>query len=117
MSERTPFHERSTDSLDGDLLRACDPLRKVQSIDLSKITEVGIETNSLGPFVEDVFWSITDGFQVIQIPQCSPIFPELLERFKSLDGFDWDSFGRSMSCTDDAYFLCWSRVASRPNLG
>jgi hypothetical protein len=31
-----------------------------------------------------------------------------MKQFESLDGFDWDAFGRSMSSTNEAFFACWS---------
>jgi hypothetical protein len=39
-----------------------------------------------------------------------------MEYFKSLGSFDWEAFSRSMSCTDDAVFLCWSESHMQPVL-
>ena len=108
----TPFYERTAYTFDGAVLRASDPLGADQTIDMAKVLNVGVETTCLGPFVEDVFWVVSDGVQSIRIPQCSPIFEQLLAHFKTVEGFDWDSFGRSAPCTDDAYFPCWSRRTS-----
>lgn len=100
----TPFHE-----FDGFVLRASDPLGNLQLIAISEILEVAIETNSLGPFVEDVFWRVNSDSEVIRVPQSSPVFTVLMEHFESLESFDWEAFSRSMGCTDDALFLCWKR--------
>lgn len=104
---RTPFYERIQYSLDGAVIRASDPLGDDLSIRIAAIRDVGVETTSLGPFVEDVFWVINRDAEALRIPQCSPVFVELIKQFESLEGFDWDSFGRSMSSTDEAFFHCW----------
>jgi hypothetical protein len=33
----------------------------------------------------------------------------LIDRFGSLEGFDWRPFIEAQSCTDNRYFLCWRR--------
>ena len=117
--ESTPFYERTVYSFDGLTLRASDPLGADQALDLAEVSDVGVETTCLGPFVEDVFWVVSNGSEKIRVPQCSPIFKKLLAHFETLEGFDWESFGRSVPCTDDAYFPCWSRNVrselKRPN--
>jgi len=105
----TPFYERTRYEFDGAILRASDPLGTEQSISAAKICDVAVETNCLGPFVEDVFWRISDESVVILVPQCSPVFTELMKHFEAFEGFDWDAFRRSMGCTDDALFRCWTR--------
>ena len=101
------FYERTEYSFDGSVIRASDPLDADQSISISDISAIGIETNCLGPFVEDVFWLIEREGAAIRIPQCSPVFDKLLDHFKNLERFNWDAFTRSMSSTSDAYFPCW----------
>jgi hypothetical protein len=104
------FYERTKYSFDGSVIRACDPLHADQSISISDISDVGIETNCLGPFAEDVFWLIDREGAAIRIPQCSPVFGNLLDHFKNLERFDWDAFTRSMSSAEDAYFPCWESL-------
>jgi len=106
---RMAFYERTEYSFDGVTIRARDPLHADQSILISDISDIGIETNCLGPFVEDVFWLIDREGAALRIPQCSPVFSKIMEHYKNSERFDWDSFTRSMSCTADAYFPCWSR--------
>lgn len=105
------FYQRTQYSFDGVTIRAQDPLGADQSLAFAQITDVSVETNCLGPFVEDVFWLINRETEAVRIPQCSPVFAVLLKQFELLEGFDWDAFGRSMGSTDDALFPCWSRHA------
>ncbi|MFO1521807.1 MAG: hypothetical protein U1F77_06745 [Kiritimatiellia bacterium] len=102
-----PFYVRTEYSFDGVLIRANDPLGASHRIRLDEIRDVGVETTCLGPFVEDVYWVINRDAEALRVPQCSQVFAELMKQFESLQGFDWDSFGRSMSSTDDAFFHCW----------
>ena len=109
---RMAFYQRTQYSFDGVTIRAHDPLGADQSLALAKITDVGVETTCLGPFAEDVFWLINRDAEAIRIPQCSPIFAVLMKHFESIEGFDWNAFGRSMSSTEDAFFACWSSKAT-----
>jgi hypothetical protein len=104
---RMPFYERTQYSFDGLVIRANDPLGENQTIRVADIQDLGIETTSLGPFVEDIFWVINQESEALRVPQCSPVFSELMKHFETLEGFDWESFNRSMCSTDDAFFHCW----------
>jgi hypothetical protein len=106
---RMVFYERTEYSFDGVTIRARDPLHADQSILIADISDIGIETNCLGPFVEDVFWLIDREGAALRIPQCSPVFNKIMEHYKNSKQFDWDQFTRSMSSTADAYFPCWSQ--------
>ena len=106
---RMAFYERTQYSFNGVTIRAHDPLGADQSLAVAQISDVGVETNCLGPFVEDVFWLLNREREAIRIPQRSPVFAVLTKQFESLEGFDWEAFRRSMSSTDDAFFACWSK--------
>jgi hypothetical protein len=104
-----PFYVRTHYSFEGGTLRAFDPIGFDQRLTTSQFVEVGIETTSLCPFAEDVFWLINRHGESVRVPQCSPVFGELLKHFEVFTDFDWEACTRAMACTDDAYFSCWSR--------
>ena len=108
-----PCYERTVYSFADDTVRVVDPLGSDVSIRVVEMIDIGIETNCLGPFVEDVFWLINRDRDSLRIPQCSPLFKTLMERFEKLEGFDWAPFNQSMSCAQDAYFPCWRREEGR----
>jgi hypothetical protein len=114
--KRSPNHLRQTRyDFDGESITADGPLARRVSVRLQDIYEIGVETTDAGPFVEDVFWLINRGTDDLRIPQESPVFKVLMERFGTLEGFDWKPFTEAMACTDCRYFLCWKRAQHPPN--
>ena len=95
---------------DGQIITADGPLARCVSVRVQDIHEIGIETTDTGPFVEDVYWLINRDTDGLRVPQESPVFKALMERFGSLQGFDWKPFAEAMACTDCRYFLCWKRA-------
>jgi hypothetical protein len=85
------------------------PFRQSVSLRIYEFDEIGVETTDDGPFVEDVFWILKVGNMRLRIGDPHPVFRELMERFGSLKGFDWQPFIEAQSCTEHRYFLCWRR--------
>lgn len=81
----------------------------VESVEWSDLRAVLLMTNSLGPFVCDVFWVLVGDDSGCVVPQGATGEQALLRRLQELPGFDNEAVIRAMSCTDDAKFLCWER--------
>lgn len=87
------------------------PNGTIESISWEEIDEVGILTTDEGPFVDDVFWLMTNSTRT---KGCAPSnaaegFSSLLERLQTLPGFNNEAVIRAMGSTDGAYFLVWRR--------
>lgn len=82
---------------------------KIEVMPRDRICEIAVRTTATGPFLEDVFWSVSDGTETLHIPQGSPDFAVLLEEFERWPGFSSKPFVEAMSCTDDRLFVCWSK--------
>ena len=100
---------RTKYGFDGRTLTVKQWLRKAIVLQIAELDEIGIETTDQGPFVEDVFWILTNGEKHVRIPDMHPIFETLRGRFESLEGFDWSPFIEAMGCNDNRYFSCWKR--------
>ena len=100
---------RTNYSFDGQVITVKRPFGKGVSVSIDELDEIGVETTDQGPFVEDSFWILKRGSTRIRIGDPHPVFKMLMERFGSLDGFDWRPFNQAMSCTGNCYFLCWRR--------
>src|SRR3989442_827678 len=92
-------------SLDGQTITVKRPFARNVSVRINELDEIGVETTDQGPFVEDVFLVLKRGATRIRIPDLHPVFKKLMDRFGSLDGFDWRPFVEAMSCTENHYFL------------
>src|SRR5882672_1449118 len=92
--------------LDGWNIMVKRPFSRSVSMRIYDFDEIGVETTDQGPFVEDVFWILKRGETRIRIGEPHPVFKKLMDRFGSLEGFDWRPFTEAMSCTDNRYFLC-----------
>jgi len=95
--------------LDDQTLAVKHPFSRSFSIKLDELDEIGVETTGQGPFAEDVFWVLKRDRMRLRIGDPHPIFEKLMERFSSLEGFDWKPFNEAMTCTDNRYFVCWRR--------
>jgi hypothetical protein len=83
------------------------------SLGIDEFDEIGVETTDLGPFGEDVFWILKRGDVRLRIGDPHPVFEQLLDRFSTLEGFDWGRFAEAQSCVENRYFLCWKRHRSK----
>jgi hypothetical protein len=107
---KSPNHLRQACyEFDGETITVDGPFARRVSVRVQDIHEIGVETTDTGPFIEDVFWLINRETDGLRIPQGSPVFKALMERFESLEGFDWEPFVEAMACPDCRYFLCWRR--------
>jgi hypothetical protein len=104
-------HLRINYSFDGDIVTVERPLGRKLSLSLHDVDEIGVETTDRGPFMEDVFWVLKQGTTSLRIPEPSHVFKILMNRFRSLPGFDWRPFTEAMACTDCRYFCCWKRAS------
>lgn len=69
----------------------------------------GVETNALGPFLEDVYLILEGPRYRFYIPQGARGTKELIRRLLALPGFDGEAFASAMASTDDKRFICWRR--------
>lgn len=83
------------------------PSGKSLSIEWADLRGVFIETNSLGPFAEDVHWLLATDSGSLVIPQEAEGMQELLTRLQQLPGFDNKAVIEAMSSVDDQIFLVW----------
>jgi hypothetical protein len=98
--------------LDGQEIIMKSPFSRPVSVKINELDEIGVETTDQGPFVEDVFWILKKGAIRIRIGDPHSVFKMLMERFGSLEGFDWRPFIEAQGCTDKRYFVCWRPVHS-----
>jgi hypothetical protein len=85
------------------------PEREKESIKWSDIREVEVKTTDEGPFLPDV-WFIFKGDQSsCSIPQGADGFDldTAFSVFGRFEGFDYDTFTSSMSCSENKSFSCW----------
>ena len=76
---------------------------------ISQMKKIAIETTDTGPFVEDVYWAISDGSTTLRVPQACPDFQQLLDGFGKFTGFNDESFVRAMTCAENQEFVCWTK--------
>lgn len=97
--ERVVMDEAGVRRLEGD--------RVVEAVDWSNLASVAVRTTSVGPFGEDVYWLLVgaDG-QGVAVPQGAA--PEgLLDRLRTLPGFDSSAVIAAMGSTSYRLFHCW----------
>lgn len=94
-------------SMSGDRVRCTRPDGVVETIELSDLDAVYVETNDSGPWGIDVWWILAGSD-----PQGGCVFPlgatgeqRVLERLEQLPGFKI----QGMNSTSNQRFTCWKR--------
>ena len=106
-------HLRINYSFDGEVITIERPFGRKLLLKLEDVDEIGVQTTDQGPFAEDVYWLLKQGTTSVRIPEPSPVFKMLMDRFHSWPGFDWQPFTEAMACSDCRYFRCWQRSGLR----
>jgi len=92
-----------------DTIMYTDRQGRLYSMHRSNVQEIAVVTTDTGPFLEDVFWAMSDGDEEFWIPQGANGFGSLLAFFQGWPGFDNDSFIKAMCCADNQRFVCWKK--------
>lgn len=84
---------------------------KVEEIKWDDIGEISIITTSEGPFVDDVYLCLSsvDGKTGCAIPSMAEGYNEVYDRVSKFEGFNFQKYIESMSCTADAKFVLWEK--------
>lgn len=85
------------------------PDREPESIKWNEIEIIYLVNTDDGPICPDV-WLILEGKEKgCSIPQGSEGFEKVYDIISKYDGFDFESFINSMSCTDNQRFILWQK--------
>ena len=95
-------------TVDGDAVRCTLPNGKVETISLTRLSDVYVETNDSGPWGLDVWLVLRDDLdQQCAFPLGAVGYEAALDRLRQIPGFLLDG----MNSTANARFLCWQREA------
>ncbi len=79
-------------------------------LDLNEIVKISIVTNDLGPFLEDAFIYIyMNNEDIYFIATENLYFNNLYEKVSKFQDFDFDMMIKSMQCTNNDEFICWTK--------
>jgi len=85
------------------------PPGRTESVKWRDLRAVLIETNDLGPLVDDVFWILVGRKGGCVVPLGIKGEMELVTYLQALDGFDNEMMIKAMQSHDTQRFLCWER--------
>lgn len=86
------------------------PPGRTESVRWDELRIVLVETNDLGPFVDDVFWILVGTKGGCVVPQGIEGEIDLLDCLQALDGFDNEMLIKAMGSHENQRFLCWERL-------
>jgi hypothetical protein len=73
------------------------------------VQTISVATTDKGPFAPDVWFVLLGNKSQCLFPQGAPRSDEAYERISQFDGFDFETFIKSMCSTENAQFLLWQR--------
>ena len=85
------------------------PGRVKEMIRWDDVRSISVITTDEGPFLPDVWFVLQGNDGQCQFPQGAPKADEAYERISLFDGFDFETFIKSMSSTENARFLLWQQ--------
>jgi hypothetical protein len=96
---------------DEKIIRCKKPDGSTEQVTWDEFHKLEIHTNSLGPFVDDVYFVLHGANNGCYIPQGGTNVSELLEKLYKLPNFNSENFGKAMSFTDDNIFIIWEKFS------
>lgn len=106
LSPRLPTPPPTRVTIDDVGVRRDPPDGKVEYVAWRDLIGVDIVTTSGGPFVDD-FFVVLHGRDGRGCAVPLEFADALLERFRSLSGFDYTAWMQAIGSTSDARFVCW----------
>lgn len=94
---------------DGQII-STDTDGQVNSLDLSSINKIIIETNDSGPWETDLWWKIIGLDEELKIPGGASGEDIMLPTFQKFENFNNAAFIDSMSSVGNAEFICWEKI-------
>ena len=85
------------------------PEGKINKIYWNDIMEIKLINTIAGPVLPDIWLVLIGKEEVCIIPHGARRFNEVYEVISKYDGFNFDNFGNSMTCTDNAEFRLWTK--------
>ena len=94
----------------GGVITAAFPNGEQQRVAWDDLTSIEVHTNDTGPWGADVWWVLRGDSGSCRYPQGATGDAEMIPKYQALPGFNNEELIRSMSCTSNRQFICWTRA-------
>jgi hypothetical protein len=88
------------------------PAWPTEEIPWNDIQTIKLINTDAGPVLPDIWLVLASDKGKCIIPHGSKGFDEVYERVSKYEGFDFENFGKSMTCTDNAEFILWLKTTN-----
>lgn len=85
------------------------PARKTEKILWTDVSEIKLINTDAGPFAPDVWLALLGENSGCLIPQGTKGFETVYDTISKYENFNFESFIKSMACTDNEEFLLWKK--------
>lgn len=89
------------------------PERPIEVIDWSEIEEIKLINTDEGPFLPDVWLTLTGNGKACSIPQGSEGWDKVYDIVSQYENFNFENVIRSTACTNNQTFELWKKYPSR----
>lgn len=90
-------------------VRIQHPAQKTEEVLWVDIETITLVNTDQGPWFPDIWLALEGRGTVCYIPHGSKGFDEVFEIISKYEGFDFENFGISMTCTDNKRFPLWRK--------
>ena len=92
-----------------EFVRVYHPDQKTQEISWAAVKKISLVNTGDGPFLPDVWLTLSGDDAICSIPQGSPGYDEVYEIVSKYPGFDFNNVINSMLSTGKEEFSLWTK--------
>jgi len=97
------------------LIKVEHPERKTEQVHWATIWQIKLINTDAGPLQPDVFLALFGKDEGCLIPQGAKGYDEVYNIVSKYEGFDFGGVIKSMTCSDNAEFLLWTKTETGGN--
>ena len=98
-----------TVTITGKFIKVEHPQRKTEQVLWENIKQIKLINTDQGPWLPDIWLALLGDEDGCLIPQGAKGFDEVYDIVSKYEGFNFENFIKSMSCTDNAEFDLWTK--------
>lgn len=95
-----------------NLVRVEHPNKEPEEILWVDIETITLVNTTEGPWLPDIWLALEGNGAGCHIPHGSKGFDEVFEIISKYEGFNFENFEKSMTCTDNMHFPIWAKQST-----
>lgn len=96
-------------TLTDEFIKVEPPFGKTCEIRWKDLIQIKLINTDEGPFIQDIWLILSGASDTVAIPHGIKDFDLIFEIISKYEGFDFDAFTQSMTSTENAEYILWTK--------